>query len=139
MKIITTTEQQTINLGKKIAKDLTGGEVLLLQGNLGSGKTVLVKGLAKGLGIKKVVTSPTFILFTVYPVKGQKKIKKLVHADCYRLTDAKDIMSAGLAEFCGRPDTVTVIEWGEKLKGKTGKAKVIKFSLDKNGGRIIQL
>lgn len=136
MKIITKTERQTIKLGEKIAKGLTGGEVLLLQGNLGSGKTVLAKGIARGLGIKKVVTSPTFILFTVYPVKGHKKIKQLIHADCYRLHNAKDILTAGLADFCGRADTVVVIEWGDRVGKLPGAVKVV-LRL-KGDGREIQ-
>ncbi len=68
MKIITHSEKETIELGKKLARELHGGEVIALYGDLGSGKTTLVKGIAQGLGIKKIITSPTFILMNVYKI-----------------------------------------------------------------------
>jgi len=66
--MITTTysEKQTFNLGKKIAKKLQGGEIIGLTGDLGAGKTVFIKGLAKGLGVRQAVTSPTFVLMKIY-------------------------------------------------------------------------
>ncbi|MFA5359137.1 MAG: tRNA (adenosine(37)-N6)-threonylcarbamoyltransferase complex ATPase subunit type 1 TsaE [Patescibacteria group bacterium] len=116
MSYTTTTEKQTFNLGKALAKNLNGGETILLQGNLGSGKTILTKGIAAGLNIKKTITSPTFVLFKVYPVKKHRTIKRLVHADCYRLTDGQAILDAGLEEYIGNKDTLVIIEWGEKIK-----------------------
>ncbi len=114
MKYTVKTEQQMINLGKKFAQKLKGGEIFLLQGELGSGKTIFTKGLAQGLGIKKVITSPTFVLFKVYKAKTPG-IKQLIHADCYRLKKGQEILVAGLDEYLGRDDTVVVVEWGEKL------------------------
>ena len=67
-KITTTSAKQTFNLGKKLAAKLRGGEVLALTGPLGAGKTVFIKGLAAGLGIKQIITSPTFTLMKVYPL-----------------------------------------------------------------------
>lgn len=67
---ITKSANETIALGKKFAKTLKGGEVVLLIGGLGSGKTTFVKGIAQGLGIKKNITSPTFVLMKVYLVKN---------------------------------------------------------------------
>jgi len=117
-KHVTKTEKQTIALGKKFAKSLKGGEVIALSGNLGAGKTIFTKGLAEGLGVKKIVTSPTFILMNVYDVKNKKRkgdepfltpqlgkkksktssftrstspIKKLIHIDCYRLNSAQEL------------------------------------------------
>ena len=113
-KIITKSEKQTFNLGKKIAKTHKGGEVLALTGDLGAGKTVLVKGIANGLGVKKIVTSPTFVLMKVYPLKN--KSHKLVHVDCYRTTNSQEIIDIGTTEYFGREDAITVIEWAEKIK-----------------------
>jgi tRNA threonylcarbamoyladenosine biosynthesis protein TsaE len=114
MKYLTKSAKQTLNLGKKLAKRLKGGEILGLIGELGAGKTVLIKGIAAGLGIKKIITSPTFVLMKVYPVKG--KIKQLVHIDCYRIKDPQEIADIGATEYFGQEDTVTVIEWADKIK-----------------------
>lgn len=117
MKYTTKTEKQTFNLGKKIARSLKGGEVLALTGDLGAGKTIFTKGLAEGLGVKKIVTSPTFILMNVYNVRNQKsEIKNLVHIDCYRLNDASELEDIGATEYFGQVDTVVIIEWAEKVK-----------------------
>ncbi|MBN1779323.1 MAG: tRNA (adenosine(37)-N6)-threonylcarbamoyltransferase complex ATPase subunit type 1 TsaE [Candidatus Buchananbacteria bacterium] len=129
MKIISQTNQQTINIGKKIASQLKGGEVLALSGDLGAGKTTLTKGLALGLGIKKVVISPTFLLLRLYKINNKKtKIKYLVHIDCYRLKSADELIDIGADEYFNRPDTVVVIEWPERVK-KILPKKTIKISL----------
>ena len=117
-KQITKSEKQTFNLGKNLAKKLKGGEVIGLVGDLGAGKTVFTKGLARGLGIKKVITSPTFILMNVYPVmpKAFYGVKQLIHIDCYRIKSLQEILDIGAEQYFGRPDTVVVIEWADKLK-----------------------
>src|SRR3989338_4674336 len=137
MKYLTDSENQTIQLGKKIATKLKGGEVIGLVGNLGAGKTTLIKGIAKGLGIKKQITSPTFVLMKVYPTKG--KIKKLIHIDCYRVKSAKEIEAIGATEYFGQKDTVIVIEWAEKIKSILSRQKIeinIKL-IDKDEREII--
>jgi len=150
MQYKTSTEQQTIKLGEKFAKGLRGGELLILSGDLGSGKTVFTKGLAKGLGIKKVITSPTFVLFKAYPLSAPpagrrlplgrgRHIKYFVHADCYRLKNGHDIIHAGLSEYLGRKDTVVVVEWGERLAGHLQKRyNLIKFKPE-GKGRLIKI
>lgn len=132
-KIITRSEKQTFTLGQKLAQQLKGGDVLALTGELGAGKTVLIKGIATGLGIKKIITSPTFVLMKVYPVKG--KIKQLVHIDCYRIKNPQEIIDIGATEYFHQPDTVVVIEWADKIKKilQTGQKKKIMLKLiDKN-------
>ncbi len=101
-----------------MASHLRGGEIIGLIGQLGAGKTIFVKGLAKGLDIKKIITSPTFILMKIYPVnfKKQPAIKNLVHLDVYRLKQVKDILAIGMTEYLGKADTVCVIEWADKIK-----------------------
>ena len=116
MVVITKKKEETLALGAKIAKEFKGGEILKLQGNLGAGKTAFVKGLAKGLGIKKPVRSPTFNLMKVYTVKNNLKIKKMVHLDCYRIKNPLEIVEIGLLDYLQQPHTLTVIEWPEKIK-----------------------
>lgn len=138
MKYQTTTEKQTINLGKKLAQTLHGGEVVLLQGELGSGKTIFTKGIAGGLGIKKIITSPTFVLFKIYPVTNKGKIKQLIHADCYRVKDGREILAAGLEEYLGREDTVVVVEWGDKVADLIkGNIILIKLKIRCWGRRVV--
>ncbi len=116
-KIITNSAHETIKLGEKIASQLKGGEVLCLYGELGAGKTTLIKGIARGLGIKKIITSPTFVLMKVFQVKSQKsKVKSFVHIDCYRIDNASAIEDIGAMEYFRREDAVTVIEWPERIE-----------------------
>lgn len=142
-KTITYSEKQTFNLGKKLAKKLRNGKVIALIGPLGAGKTVLIKGLAKGLGIKKTITSPTFVLMKIYRtrIEADKKIKWLVHVDAYRLKSGQDLVSIGLEDWFNRPDTVTVIEWADRVKDILPKNTItikIEMGKKKNERIIIQ-
>ncbi|OGY44880.1 MAG: tRNA (adenosine(37)-N6)-threonylcarbamoyltransferase complex ATPase subunit type 1 TsaE [Candidatus Buchananbacteria bacterium RIFCSPHIGHO2_01_FULL_39_14] len=133
-KILTHSEKQTFDLGKKLAKALRGGEILALTGPLGAGKTVLAKGLAAGLGIKKTINSPTFILMKIYQLKAKNlklKANKLIHLDCYRLKNPQEIINIGAKEYFGQPNTITVIEWAEKIKSilPSGQTKNIRIRL----------
>lgn len=112
--IISKTAKQTEALGKKLAGVLKGGEVIALQGNLGTGKTTFVKGLAHALKFKQTITSPTFVLFKVYN-NNNKKINQLVHVDCYRV-GGLEIKKAGLDDYLYDPHTVVIIEWSDKIK-----------------------
>ncbi|HBV33656.1 TPA: tRNA (adenosine(37)-N6)-threonylcarbamoyltransferase complex ATPase subunit type 1 TsaE [Patescibacteria group bacterium] len=128
-RIITNSTTQTKKMGKKLAQTLKDNEILILVGELGSGKTTFVKGLAKGLGVDANITSPTFVLFKVYKAhKG--KIKQLVHADCYRVP-GKEFSKIGLAEYMADPHTITAIEWGEKLPKLPRSTKKIFFTYGK--------
>jgi len=142
-KIITYSEKQTFNLGKKLAKKLQGGKVIGLIGELGAGKTVLIKGIAAGLGIKKTITSPTFVLFKLYHTDRRKcetdshksRIRHMAHADAYRLNSGQDLVDIGLKDWLGKPDVVTVIEWADRVKKILPKRKIIvriKFGGEKN-------
>lgn len=114
MEIITKSQKETIEFGKKLAGHFRGGDILLLNGNLGTGKTTLVKGLAAGLGIKSEITSPTFTLMNVYPVNAVT-IKKLVHIDTYRLKDEQELEEIGVEDYIDAPDAFCIIEWPEKI------------------------
>lgn len=114
--MITKNNTQTIKFGKEFAKKLTGGEVLALTGDLGSGKTTFTQGLAKGLGIKNNITSPTFVLLKNYHGKINNKNIEFVHIDAYRVQSIEDIKSAGIEDYLNRKGVIMVIEWAEKIK-----------------------
>ncbi len=116
MKYTTTSDKQTFALGKKFATTLKGGEVIALDGELGAGKTVFVKGLAAGLGISATVHSPTFILTKPYTVKKNKGVTVLLHIDAYRLKDAAQLEGIGIEDYIHEPTCVIVIEWAERVK-----------------------
>jgi len=130
---ITTTnnEKETLEFAKDYIQNLEGGEVILLQGELGAGKTVFVKGLAQGFGIKQRITSPTFVLMKVYPMI-KEEIHNLVHVDTYRV-EADELIKIGINEYLENDDSVVVIEWGEKVKNylqsKNIKFKIIKIKI----------
>jgi tRNA threonylcarbamoyladenosine biosynthesis protein TsaE len=134
MRIITTTPEETFACAEKYAARLRGGEIIGLVGDLGAGKTVFAKGLAAGLGIKQTITSPTFVLLKIYPAgKKSPRIKLLCHIDAYRLRNTGDVLAIGAEEYFRRPDTVTVIEWADKIAGVLPpKTKMIRFQTKEN-------
>ncbi|KKR07729.1 MAG: hypothetical protein UT32_C0007G0017 [Parcubacteria group bacterium GW2011_GWC2_39_14] len=125
MKVITKNEQQTIKLGEKFGQTLKGGEVVLLVGDLGAGKTTFVKGVAKALGVKRVVNSPTFVLMKIYVIKNKElRITNLIHIDTYRGLDIGDLKNIGAVEYFKRKDCVSFVEWGESLEDYLKKEKI---------------
>ncbi len=113
--IVSKNFEQTKKIGFTIAKDLHGGEVITLEGELGAGKTTFMQGLAKGLGVTKNIISPTFIIMRSYELpKGTQK-KMLYHVDLYRIEDEKDIYDIGLPDIMGDPENIVAIEWPEKM------------------------
>ena len=138
-----------IEFGKKIATDLHGGDVVLLYGDLGAGKTTLTKGIALGLGIKSNIVSPTFTLMQVYKIEDLSlpraksrglKIKNLVHIDTYRLEDEKQLLEIGAQDYIGDPETVCVIEWPEKVSELLKDCKIKKITIEHDGdGRKIKI
>ena len=112
-----------------MARELKDGEIIALVGHLGSGKTTFIKGLAKGLGVKDTITSPTFVLMKIYKTK-HKSIRKFVHVDCYRVPGI-ELASIGLTDYLNQPDTVVAIEWAEKLPKKIKPSLLIAFNSSK--------
>ena len=110
--MISKSPTETFDLGKQVGQGLTGGEILLLTGPLGAGKTIFVKGIASSLGIDpEEVTSPSFTL--VNPYEGRLP---LVHIDLYRLDEGASAAHAvDLDELLGNERAVIVIEWAERL------------------------
>lgn len=107
----------TQNLARRLGQVLAPGTVLGLVGELGAGKTTLVKGLAEGLGVTEAVVSPTFALMNIYP--GARC--PLVHIDFYRLDGPDSARALGLEEQVAGPDAVVAIEWADKLPELLGE------------------
>ena len=110
--IATASESDTAAVGRELAATLRAGDVVLLYGDLGAGKTAFVKGLAEGLGVRRdEVSSPTFTLVQEY--RGGRLT--LYHVDLYRLDDPREVDDLGLDEIAA--DGVLAIEWADKLPG----------------------
>lgn len=118
-KIITNSSKQTKDFAKKFVKNLNS-QVIALTGELGSGKTIFVQGLAEGLEIKDRIISPTFVLVRQHKISNSKKI--LYHIDLYRLEDKFSII--GLDDLLSNPNAIVVIEWAEKIKNLLPKDTV---------------
>ena len=101
--------EDTRTLGRELAAQLWAGDVILLSGDLGAGKSELARGIAEGLGVQGPVTSPTFTLLNIYETTGTP----LHHFDWYRIEDPEELILAGLDEEIGR-DSITLIEWHER-------------------------
>lgn len=109
-RIISSSQKQTQSLGDKLARRLHSGSLVALSGPLGSGKTTLIKGICKGLGIKEMVRSPYFVIMRQYPGKLQ-----VYHFDLFRLNSPEELFSIGYEEyFYG--DGICLVEWAEKAK-----------------------
>ena len=112
MKLISDSREQTLEMGRLIGEILERGDVVALIGELGSGKTCLTQGLAKGLGVEEnvPVVSPTFTLINEYPGKIP-----LIHLDVYRLSGPRDLEDMGYEEYF-EGGGIIVIEWAEKIR-----------------------
>ncbi len=114
---VTNSLEETQRIAWKLAKKLEGGDLIALYGSLGSGKTTFVQGLAKGLGIKKRIISPTFVIVRKYRVTNYKlPITNFYHTDLYRIESQKDLFGLGLKEIMNNSENIIVIEWAEKME-----------------------
>jgi tRNA threonylcarbamoyladenosine biosynthesis protein TsaE len=113
----------TIEVGRKLARLLKPPQLLLLRGDLGTGKTTLVKGIAQAIDAAEPdeVTSPTFTLLHEYDGTLDGKAVKLYHIDVYRLEGERQLETLGLDELL-TPDALVLVEWGEKFKSIRKKA-----------------
>lgn len=123
---------QTQKFAAKIVKDLLAAKsgknvvVLALEGELGGGKTTFVQGLAKTLGIKRRITSPSFVIMRRFDIRilGNYDIKNLYHIDCYRLDKPKELVDLGFKEIIKNPKNLVAIEWADKVKSLIPKSAV---------------
>jgi tRNA threonylcarbamoyladenosine biosynthesis protein TsaE len=117
----TRSEAGTLAMGERVAEMLLPApKLIVLRGDLGAGKTTLVKGVAAALGAAEAedVTSPTFTL--VHEYVGSKV--RLYHLDLYRLEKERELLTLGLEEIAEQPDALVLVEWGEKFPSIVGRA-----------------
>ena len=156
VKYLTTAPRQTKKLGEILAKEVLrtkvsqkGALIVGLEGDLGGGKTTFLQGLAKGLGIKEKILSPTFIIMRKFEIRNSKfetnskfKIREFqtfYHVDCYRIQKQKEILDLGFKKIVSTPRNIVAIEWAEKIR-KTipGEAIWVKFEfIDKTTRKIV--
>jgi tRNA threonylcarbamoyladenosine biosynthesis protein TsaE len=128
-EIITRSAEETANWGRELAKQLTAPVLVLLTGDLGSGKTTLTKGIVAGLGAasEDEVTSPTFTLVHIYG-----KAAKVYHADLYRIESFHDFETLGLEDVFAKP-AIVILEWSERFPLQSPWPQV-RIRLEHQGG-----
>ena len=135
---ITNNSKETQKLAEDFVKRLNKGDVLALYGNLGSGKTTFVQGLARGVGVRKRIISPTFIIVRSYKLRiknHELRIMNFYHIDLYRIESKKDLKGLGIEDIINNPQNIVAIEWAEKMKSFLPKKRWdVKFE-DLGGSR----
>lgn len=123
-------------LGRALAQQLAPGDVVALVGDLGAGKTTLVRGICAGLGVPaEQVSSPTFALCNVYAGDALH----VIHMDLYRLETADDFVGAGLDEWLGAPDALCLIEWPEVARSELPARTIwLDLAVVANGRKVVQ-
>lgn len=116
--LVSESDRETEAIGQRLAEQLRPGMVVALQGDLGAGKTVISRGIARGLGIEEPVTSPTFTVVQEYICPSGLLF---YHLDMYRIDDETAALAFGIEEFLYAPDAVTVVEWPERIAGLLGE------------------
>ena len=127
--IITNSPKETIEFGRKLGEKLKGGEVIAIIGQLGSGKTHLIKGIAIGCGAEDsdTVNSPTFVIVNEY--NGRFDI---YHIDAYRLDSVSEFEMLGFDDFC-YPNSIVIIEWADKVESALKNIDCIRIELEHAG------
>lgn len=142
-KIISRSQKETQEIARKLARLLGQNAIIALIGDLGSGKTTFVQALAKSLGVKQTVVSPSFVLLKEYnlPAKAKKNhSRKLIHFDLYRLSSQASIEELGLADYFGEKNTLVLIEWADRLvKNLPAERLEITFVVQKDQSRLLLL
>ncbi|HPL01486.1 MAG TPA: tRNA (adenosine(37)-N6)-threonylcarbamoyltransferase complex ATPase subunit type 1 TsaE [bacterium] len=135
MEYISKSEKETAEIATSIIEKYPEIRIFGLMGDLGSGKTAFVRGVAEKIGVKQNITSPTFVIMKTYEAPG----RHLVHIDAYRLDNQEDLFSIGFDDLVSEPSNLVFIEWPEKVfKTIPKNIKLINFSyLDENSRKII--
>ena len=138
MIIHSDSEEETLRLGIRLAKCLRWGQVVALYGDLGAGKTVLSRGVARGLGVEEPVTSPTFTVVQEYRLPDRHYF---FHLDMYRIENAEAAVAFGIEDFLFAKDAITFVEWPERIEKLLVGPECIRLTLshDDHDRRIIIL
>lgn len=133
-EVITNSEQETEAFGRKLAGEIAPPAVLCLYGELGAGKTALVRGLAEGLGLDCTVSSPTFTIVNEY--LGERE---LIHFDMYRLSSADELFDIGWEDYLRR-NAILAVEWSENVEDAFDGSEIrIRFEKLSDTSRLITL
>jgi tRNA threonylcarbamoyladenosine biosynthesis protein TsaE len=125
--IITNSKEETVTLAERFAQTLKTGDFLAFYGDLGSGKTTFIQGLAKGLGIRRRIVSPTFIIVRTYDSRSKiqdSRFKTFYHIDLYRTASKNDLLGLGINEIIQNPNNIVALEWAEKLGEMLPKRRI---------------
>jgi tRNA threonylcarbamoyladenosine biosynthesis protein TsaE len=139
-QIKTKSFRETQKAGEEFAKVVNAGEIILLSGELGAGKTAFVQGLAGALGVKNRIISPTFMLVRKHRLRimnHESRIKNIYHIDLYRLEGDLDMQTLGLEDIFADEHGIFLIEWGEKHESLKADWKVRIEILDQDTRQII--
>ncbi len=132
-------EGETAALAAKVANSIKGGDYVSLEGDLGAGKTLFARELARALGITGSVSSPTFVLQKYYPVEPSRNgISKLAHYDFYRISNYHELLDLGFEDHDS--ETVVLAEWGDLFLNDFPVSPVrIRFSIKPDDHRLIEV
>ena len=133
------TEKFAARFSRRIQKLKSAKRALVigLIGNLGGGKTIFAKGFAKGLGIKEIVVSPTFVLMRIYALRVTR-YARLIHIDAYRLEKSQELAELGFGNLLRDPRNIILIEWADRVKKILPKKTIlIQFEIMKKNQRKI--
>lgn len=116
-KYITYSEEETIELGAKFAERLKPGDIIALEGSLGTGKTEFIKGICKFFEVQEIVTSPTFTIINQYTGKFEDEDINIYHIDLYRIKSKNEFDEIGLLDCLADENAIKVVEWADKANG----------------------
>jgi tRNA threonylcarbamoyladenosine biosynthesis protein TsaE len=131
------TAEDTIAAGEAFAETLSSGDIVLLSGTLGAGKTTFVKGVAIGLGVSERITSPTFTMVREHRCSNDLGIETLLHSDVYRVDSLDEVLDLALGELV-EDAAVALVEWGELAASVFGRdVMTIDFRVEVDDARIL--
>ncbi len=132
MDLVSESPEQTLDVGRRLARLLRPGDVVLLSGRLGSGKTLLVSGIAEGLGVEEQVTSPSFVLVNEY-----NGFLRIIHADMYRIGSMGEFHDLELPSQAR--DGVLIIEWGDVVAPAVPDHLLVEMAITGESSRLLHL
>jgi tRNA threonylcarbamoyladenosine biosynthesis protein TsaE len=136
-KYKTNSEDETIELGRKFAKELPVGSVVYLYGELGAGKTEFIKGICEFFNVKDLVSSPTFTIMNKYIGEANNKEIAIYHIDLYRIEQAKELDEIGFEECLFEDNSIKLIEWAEKAKSHSNRPTyTVKIETDEESENV---
>jgi len=116
MEFNSTSELDTYNIGKKLASFIVPGDIVAFYGDLGSGKTAMIKGICDYFDVDEIVVSPTFTIINKYEGKEKNIPITIYHIDLYRIESDKELQEIGFSEYLEDPTAIKLIEWADRTK-----------------------